>query len=107
MAITLKQARHRSSRFRLAEVEVLMSTFYQIHLFDEARGHLLVDDTDSPLQLRSLPRVRSLLRQLPLDHAELVHRSAFGEMIGLDDTDNSMRLPIRLDGTEDDPENFE
>jgi hypothetical protein len=107
MAISLKQARHSASRFRLAEVEALMSTFYQIHLFDEARGHLLVDDTGNPLQLRSLPAVRSLLRQLPLDQAELVHRSAYGEMIGLDDTDNSMRLPIQLDGTENESENLE
>jgi hypothetical protein len=101
MTLTLKQARQHPTRFRLAEVEALTKTFYHIHVFDDARGHLLVDDTGSPIQIKSLPDVRSLLRQLPLDHAELVHRSAYGEMIGLDDTDNSMRLPIRLSGSDD------
>lgn len=96
MSLTLKQARHHNTRFRLAEVEALMSTFYQIHLFDTKRGHLLIDDTGRPLQLKSLPGVRSLLQQLPLDRAELVHRSAFGEMIGLDDTDNTLRIPLHL-----------
>lgn len=101
MTLTLKQARHNPSRFRLAEVEALMGTFYQIHLFDDARGHLLVDDKGHPVQVKSLPGVRDLLRQLPLDQAELVHRSAFGEMIGLDDADNSMRIPIRLINNDD------
>lgn len=96
MSLTLKQARRHGSRFHLAEVEALMGTFYQIHLFDSDRGHLLVDDTGQPLQLKSLPGVRQLLGQLPLDQAELVHRSSYGEMIGLDDTDNTLRVPIRL-----------
>lgn len=80
-----------------------MGTFYQIHLFDNQRGHLLTDDTGRPVQLKSLPSVCSLLRQLPLDQADLVHRSAFGEMIGLDDTDNTLRVPLRLNQP-DDPE---
>ena len=103
MSLTLKQARQHNARFHLAEVEALMGTFYQIHLFDNKRGHLLTDDAGRALQLKSLPGVRSLLQQLPLDQAELVHRSAFGEMIGLDDTDNTLRVPLRLN-LPDDPE---
>ncbi|WP_037336906.1 DUF6482 family protein [Saccharospirillum impatiens] len=96
MSLTLKQARHHNARFNRAEVEALMGTFYQIHLFDNKRGHLLVDEEGRPVQVKSLPGVRVLLNQLPLDQAELVHRSAFGEMIGLDEADNTLRVPIRL-----------
>ncbi len=103
MSLTLKQARHHPARFRLAEAEALMGTFYQVHLFDHDRGYLLADDAGRPVQVKSLPGVRRLLNQLPLDQAELVHRSAFGEMIGLDDTDNTLRVPIRLSNP-DDPE---
>lgn len=101
MSLTLQQARQHTARFHLAEVEALMGTFYQIHLFDNTRGHLLTDDTGRPVQVKSLPGVRSLLQQLPLDRAELVHRSAFGEMIGLDDTDNTLRVPLRLHQPDD------
>lgn len=103
MSLTLEQARHHPAGFRLAEAEALMGTFYQIHLFDNNRGYLLVDDAGRPVQVKSLPGVRSLLNQLPLGQAELVHRSAFGEMIGLDDTDNTLRVPIRITHP-DDPE---
>ncbi|GGX41534.1 DUF6482 family protein [Saccharospirillum salsuginis] len=94
MSITLTQARRAAQPFRNAEVECLMGTFYHIHLDDGLRRHPLVDAWRQPLKLTNLQQVRSVLKQLPLMQAELVHRSAYGEMIGLDDADNSLRLPL-------------
>jgi len=94
MSITLTQARQAAQPFRNAEVECLMGTFYHIHLDDGRRRQPLVDAGQQPLKLTNLYQVRTLLKQLPLIQAELVHRSAYGEMIGLEDADNSLRLPL-------------
>lgn len=94
MSITLSQARRAERPFRNAEVACVMGTFYHIHLDDGYRRQPLVDAERQPLKLTNLRQVRSLLKQLPLMQAELVHRSAYGEMIGLDDADNSLRLPL-------------
>jgi len=96
MTLTLKQARQHQTPFTRAEVAALQASFYHLHLFDGDQGQLVVNETGQPLVLKSLPAVRELLAQLPIKSAELVHRSAFGEMIGQADGDNTMRLPLNL-----------
>lgn len=97
MTVTLKQARQVHTPFTYAEVAALMATFYHLHLYQGDTAHLLVDDSGEPLRLKSLPAVRKLLAQLPVERADLVHRSPYGEMIGQADGDNTLRLPLNLD----------
>lgn len=94
MTITVKQARQTCPPFTRAEVAALQASFYHLHLFQGDRGQLLVNEAGAPLAFTSLPAVRRLLAQLPVATAELVHRSAFGEMIGQADGDNTLRLPL-------------
>lgn len=94
MSVTLTEARNAKTAYENAEVACLMGTFYTILLDDGHQRHPLVAGDGQPLHLTNLNQVRSLLKQVPLKQAELVHRSAFGEMIGLDDADNSLRLPL-------------
>lgn len=96
MTVTLKQARQKRPPFTRAEVAALQASFYHLHLFQGDQGLLLVNADGTPLVLKSLPAVRQLLAQLPVTAAELVHRSAFGEMIGQVDGDNTLRLPLTL-----------
>lgn len=96
MTVTLKQARQNRQPFTRVEVAALQASFYHLHLFQGDQGHLLVTEDGKPLVLKSLPAVRQLLAQLPVAAAELVHRSAFGEMIGQADGDNTLRLPLTL-----------
>ncbi|PTY35867.1 hypothetical protein BGP77_00630 [Saccharospirillum sp. MSK14-1] len=96
MMLTLKQARQTRTPFTRAEVAALQASFYHLHLFQGDQGQLLVNENGQPLVLKSLPAVRQLLAQLPIESAELVHRSAFGEMIGQADGDNTLRVPLTI-----------
>ena len=96
MTVTLKQARQTRPPFTRAEVAALQASFYHLHLFQGDQGQLLVHEDGQPLAIKSLPAVRQLLSQLPVASAELVHRSAFGEMIGQADGDNTLRLPLAI-----------
>jgi bacterioferritin-associated ferredoxin len=98
MGITLNQARRADAAFDLAEVESVMGVGYCCHLIRGEQRQLLTRDNGEALRLPALTQVRAMLRQLPLDRAELVHRSPYGEMIGQagDQNDTGLRLPIRL-----------
>ncbi|ALT00190.1 DUF6482 family protein [Lacimicrobium alkaliphilum] len=63
---------------------------------DGQRGLVYANDS-KPKKFSSLGQIRDLFTDFKVGQAELVHQSAYGEMIGSDEeSDNTMRLPIRL-----------
>ncbi|WP_088329323.1 DUF6482 family protein [Lacimicrobium sp. SS2-24] len=63
---------------------------------DGNRGLVYANDSN-PMRFTSLEQVRNAFSDLVVKQAELIHHSAYDEMIGAaQEPDNTMRLPIRL-----------
>jgi hypothetical protein len=70
---------------------------YLLHISVDGERGLVYANDSKPKKFSSLGQIRDVLEDFVIGQAELVHQSAYGEMIGSDEeTDNTMRLPIRL-----------
>lgn len=71
--------------------------FYLLSILAHGQSHLLRDEHDRAVRLRSVEHARDLLRELPQVPFYLLHRSAYDEMCGLaDGVRPPLRVPISL-----------
>ncbi|MEM7220432.1 MAG: DUF6482 family protein [Pseudomonadota bacterium] len=69
---------------------------YVIYAIDGAAREPLVDKRGKSLQFRSRGAALDALRKCGVTAVDFVHRSSYGEMVGLDDANGSNELRERL-----------
>ncbi|GGD71480.1 DUF6482 family protein [Lacimicrobium alkaliphilum] len=70
---------------------------YLVKISVDGKHGLVYDNHGKAMKFTSLGQIRDVFADFVIVQAELVHQSAYGEMIGAaEEPDNTMRLPIRL-----------
>lgn len=94
MRIQLPALRDAATRVENTEIRSLEGQFYMIRVLLD--GHFLVvsDDHNETMLLPSVPAANELLDEAGIRTRELVHDSAYNEMVGLDDIGiDPLRIP--------------
>ena len=86
MRMSVRELRHYSDDILWAEIHAIEGQSYMVILQLDGKRRLLSDDHGQTLRFSSLAAANQLLGQHRVAQRELVHQSAYNEMIGLDES---------------------
>ena len=85
MRMTARALRHQRGEILWAEIHAIEGQSYMVILQLDQERRVLSDEHDQTLLFASLEAANDLLRRCGVTQLELVHQSAYNEMIGLDE----------------------
>ncbi|WP_077529854.1 DUF6482 family protein [Vreelandella utahensis] len=94
MRIQLPALRDAAKRVEYTEIRSLEGQFYMIRVLLDGQHRVLSDDDNATMLLPSVPAANELLDEAGIATRELVHDSAYNEMVGLDEVGiDPLRIP--------------
>lgn len=94
MRIQLSALREAASRVENTEIRSLEGQFYMVQVLLDGQRLVLSDNHNQTLLLPSIPAANELLDEAGIATRELVHDSAYNEMVGLDEVGiDPLRIP--------------
>ncbi|MEQ6885733.1 DUF6482 family protein [Salicola sp. Rm-C-2C1-2] len=94
MRIQFAALRDAANRVENTEIRSLEGQFYMIQVLLDGQRLVLSDNDNQTLLLPSIPAANELLDEAGIATRELVHDSAYNEMVGLDDVGiDPLRIP--------------
>lgn len=86
MRMSVRELRRHSDDVLWAEIHAIEGQSYMVILQRDRDRRVLSDDHSQTLRFSSLAAANQLLEQYRVTQRELVHQSAYNEMIGLDES---------------------
>lgn len=93
MRIPFSALRNAAGRIEHTEIRSLEGQTYIVRVLLDGKHWLLSDDNSETIRFPSLPSANELLDEAGILTRELVHDSAYDEMVGLD---NGNAHPLRI-----------